>query len=106
MNDWMQLQRIRRVEDKDGTTFVWVRSANTLIGLSTTRRSRCGSCPGSTIGTGLLVTYTGAGISGRTGRLRTFNQIGAEDSSFPPVMTPSYTPTRNMTGCLYRCVWK
>src|SRR5712691_9943925 len=102
----MQSQRIGRVEARVGTTFVWVRAANTSIDLSTSRRSRCGSCPGSTIGTDLLVTYTGAEISGRTDRLRTFNLIGAEDSSFPPVMTPSYTPTRNMTGCLYRCVWK
>ena len=32
MNGWMQLQRIKRVEAKVGTTFVWIRAANTLIG--------------------------------------------------------------------------
>src|SRR5882762_1955766 len=98
MNGWMQLQRIKRVEAKVGTTFVWIRAANTLIGLSTTRRSRCGSCPGSTIGTGLLVTYTGAGISGRIGRSKTCNLIGAEGSYFPPVITLSCTPDPEHDG--------
>src|SRR5436853_7776538 len=102
MNGWMQLRHIKPAEAKVGTTFVWIRAANTLIGLPTIRRSRCGSCPGSTIGTDLLVTYTGAGISGRIGRSKTFNLIGAEGSYSPPVITLSCTRTQSTTGGSYR----
>jgi len=53
---------------------------------------------------GLTGYLHGEGISGQIDRLRTFNQIGEEVSFSPPVITPSYTPTRNTTGCWYRCV--
>src|SRR2546426_3502872 len=41
MNGWMRLRRIRRVEAKVGTTFVWIRAANTLTGLPTSMISLC-----------------------------------------------------------------
>jgi len=61
-------------------------------------RLRCGSCPGSTIGTGLRVTYTGAEISGRIGRSRMCNLIGAEGSFCPRVTTLSFTPDPKHEG--------
>src|SRR5258708_26450895 len=102
----MPLQRIKRVEAKVGTTFVWIRAANTSIGLSTFQRSRCGSCLGSTIGIVLPVTYTGAAISGRIDRSRTFNLIGAEVLFFPRVTTLSYTLILSVTVYSYQCASK
>src|SRR5260370_7447060 len=93
MKGWMQLQRTKRVEGKVGTTFVWIRGADTLIGLSTFQRSKFGCCLGSTIGMALRVTYTGAEIFARFGHSRAFNLIGAEGSFFPPVLRLSRTPT-------------
>src|SRR5712691_2554004 len=102
----MPLQRIKRVEAKVGTTFVWILAANTSIGLSTSQRSKFGCYLGSTIGMALPVTCTGVGISGRIGRSRTFNLIGAEVSFFPQVTTPSYTLILSVTVYSYQCVSK
>src|SRR5260370_41462935 len=102
----MPLQRIKPVEAKVGTTFAWIRAANTSIGLSTFQHSRCGCCLGSTIGMALPAIYTGARISGQIDRSRTFNLIGAEVSFFPRVTTLSYTLMPCMTGYSYQCVSK
>jgi len=78
--------------------FVWIRAANTLTGLPTIRRSRCGFLPWVNYRYGLTgyLHWGGNFWTDRPFEKRS-NLIGAEGSFCPRAITLSCTPTQSTT---------